>query len=152
MIVVANTVEDKQAAATYLRKAGIDLPLSEDFQAIGRFHKGTTGNMEPMAVIGYNGFNGKTCCMHVAGEEGNWMNRELLRMAFEYPFKQLGLNVVMATIAGTNHRSLKLTKHIGFAVAYRIKDGYEQGVDIVLFEMRKETCKFLNKVELEVAT
>lgn len=70
--------------------------------------------------------------------------RPLLQSAFDWVFNQCGKGLALATIPASNARSLKVAQRIGFEQAHRIADGWAPGVDLVLLQMRRETCKYLN--------
>lgn len=141
MIVSANTDNSKWALWGFLRAHGVDIPRSEDFRALGRLSPHTK---DLIGVVGYNGFCGKTCQMHMAGD-GNWVNREFLFAAFDYPFNQLKLNMVLGPVAGDNARALKLDAHLGFKEVARVKDGWDDGVDLIVLGLKREDCRWHNR-------
>jgi RimJ/RimL family protein N-acetyltransferase len=149
VINAALTVEDKRVALQFLKEHGVILLESSDFNALGRF----TADRKLIGVVGYNGFNAKVCSMHSAGD-GNWVSREFLRDAFHYPFVTCDVNVIIGTVAGDNARALKFNKHLGFEVLFRLKDGWENGIDMVVMGMSKQSCRWLTqeqKHELQAA-
>lgn len=145
MIVVADTDVLKWAMYDFLKKRGVLLHRSEDFQAMGRL---SPIKRDLLGVVAYNGFCGNICSMHMAGD-GNWVSRDFIKMAFDYPFNQLGLKAILAPVAATNTKALKFDKHIGFHEIHRLPDGWDDGVDLVLLEMRREDCRYLNEVKRE---
>ena len=94
------------------------------------------------AVVVYCGFSGKSCVIHIASEGQHWMTKGFLRMAFEYPFKNLGLKVILATICANNEKSLRLSRHLGFQEVATIADAHNDG-DLVILKMRSEDCKWI---------
>ena len=142
MIVTSNTDKAKWAMFLFLHSHGVELARSEDFQAVGRLN--AAGKL--IAVVGYNGFSGRMCCMHVAGD-GNWINRELLFMAFHYPFVQADMVELTALVAGDNARALRLDKRLGFTERYIIPDGWCPLVDLHVLSMRRQDCRWINGAE-----
>lgn len=69
--------------------------------------------------------------------------RSLLGPAFSYPFEECGKALLLGIIPLHNHKSIALTRHLGFREAYRIRDGWAPGDDLVVFEMRKHECPWL---------
>lgn len=67
--------------------------------------------------------------------------------AFRYPFLESGRGLLLALIRASNTQSLALTRHFGFRETYRIQDAAEPGDDMVLFEMRREECRWLDETE-----
>jgi predicted dinucleotide-binding enzyme len=81
--------------------------------------------------------------MHIAGFVPNWINRSILWMGFAYPFLQLKCKVLIGRVASTNHKALKLDKHLGFKEIARIPDAVPNG-DVIILTMRREECHWLN--------
>ena len=140
MIVTSKNDGLKLAMFMFLRNRGVLLHRSEDFQAIGRV--GVAGQL--IGVVGYNGFCGRCCSMHIAGD-GNWVSREFIRAAFDYPFNQIGVEYVVSPLGADNHRALKFDKHFGFTELARIPEGWDVGVDLVILKLKKSDCKWLRE-------
>lgn len=147
MIHVADTIPKKELALHFLRERGVLLHRSDDFQALVRISDVT---QQIIGVVAFNGFCGNVCSVHLAGD-GNWVSREFIRKVFDYPFRQLNLVAIVAPIAATNERALRFDKHFGMREVHRIKDGWEAGVDLILLEMRKEDCRYLEEENHELA-
>jgi hypothetical protein len=114
-------------------------PLPEETVCIGQE---IDGNL--VAVVGYCSFMPNACQMHIAAvDEVNWMSRDLLWAAFDYPFNVLGVKVILGQICGSNEDALKLNRHLGFKVVAEISDAHMDG-DLVIMAMRKEDCRWLN--------
>lgn len=64
--------------------------------------------------------------------------RALMDPAFEYPFLEADRRLVLASSRSDNPKSLRLMKGLGFRQAHRIVDGWSEGVDLVLFEFRRD--------------
>ena len=116
----------------------LQLPLPLDSQCIGQVIDG-----ELRAVVVYCNFQGKSCQTHICSTGVHWMSKRFLWAIFDYPFKKLGLKVIMAVIAGNNEKSLKLSQKLGFEEIAKIPDAHKDG-DLVLLTMRPNQCKWLN--------
>jgi RimJ/RimL family protein N-acetyltransferase len=92
-----------------------------------------------VAAVGYNGFQGGCCQMHVAIEQ---MNRAFLKAAFHWPFERWGLNAVIGLVTEGNTAALRFDLNLGFREVYRVKDG-GRGEDLIVLEMRREDCRFI---------
>ena len=138
MIVTSKLEYMRWTMFDFLRSRGVNLHRSEDFQALGRIE-----NDRLLGVVGYNGFCGLTCQIHTAGE-GHWVSREFIRMTFDYPFRQLGMEHLFAPVAETNAKALRFDKHMGFTEFGRIKNGYELGTDLILLTMARKDCKWIS--------
>lgn len=140
MIVTARSEMDKWVLWNFLRERKVYLPVSEDFNAIARLN--SKGDI--LGVVAYNGFAGQTCCIHDAGE-GNWLSKDFLRAVFDYPFNQLGIVQIFATVAASNEKALNLDRRVGFKDFARIKDGWKDGEDLMVLSMRREDCRWIEQ-------
>ena len=61
----------------------------------------------------------------------------VLRPALERYVRQLGLGVLLGVIQADNAKSIRLAEHFGFEQAYRLRDGWDEGRDLLFFEWRK---------------
>lgn len=122
----------------FLKERGVLHSRDEDFQAIGNLGSGG----ELLGVVGYGGFVGATCTMHVAGK-GNWFSRDLLFASFDYPFNQIGMVQVFTCISANNRKALKFVLHVGFNKLSVIKGGWGLEVDMHILTMRREDCRWL---------
>lgn len=110
-----------------------------NMRCIGRVS--TQGHL--MAVIGFDGWNGACCEMHVAGE-GNWISRDLLFAAFDYPFNVGNCSLVIGRIPSGNKSALKLNLHLGFKVEHTIEGAHPDG-SLVIMTMRRAECRWLER-------
>ena len=141
MIVTSKDETSRWALYSFLRERDVALPRSEDFHAIGEVRR-RDGIPTLVVSVGYTHFCGRTCGMLVAGD-GNWMTRELLWAAFDYPFNQCSMVQIFASVARNNQRALKLDLHLGFKLLTTVKDGKAPGVDFDVLTMRREDCRWL---------
>ena len=139
MVIVPQTAQHYTQALAFMAARGVELCPSDDLRMIA--HGNKDGVVD--AVVAYNGFTHRVCSMHVAGDGGKWIDREMLRVCFDYVFNQCGRIAVYAYVASDNDASLRLTTHLGFEEVYRIKDAVADGVDMVILEMRRENCRWL---------
>jgi len=95
-------------------------------------------------MVGYDLWTDNGVVMHIAIDSPAAL-RSLIVPAFEYPFIQGKKGLAMATVRSDNQKSLELCRHVGFRETHRVKDGFEVGVDMVFFEMRKEECRWIGK-------
>ena len=95
-------------------------------------------------MVAYDNWTEAAVFAHMAVESASvW--RALLPPAFEYPFLQAGKQLLLGFIVASNVRSMALVKALGFREAYRIQDGWAKGVDLVAWEMRRETWEARRK-------
>jgi RimJ/RimL family protein N-acetyltransferase len=119
----------QRAGGTWLPGRGSTIGLARDNQLI--------------AGVLYEDWNGANVVMHVAAEGKNWLNREFLRVCFDYPFNQLKCKRVTGIVPSSNGQALKFDKHLGFRVEARLKDAHPEG-DLMVLSMNREQCKWID--------
>ncbi|QGM46130.1 hypothetical protein [Methylocystis heyeri] len=92
----------------------------------------------------YTEYNGHSVQMHVAGLAPNWLNRKLLRQAFEFPFEHLKVKKIFGLVEAANTIALDFDLHLGFIEEARIGDVFTSG-DMVVLAMYRHNCRFLPK-------
>lgn len=118
----------------------VQLPWSSDFCALGRV---VDGNL--VGVVGYCGFTGTSCEMHMAGEPG-WMTREFIFRTFYYPFVQLGLLMVIGRVTGGNTRALDIDRRLGFKERLHLPEAHPDG-GIHILTMHRDDCRWIKGYE-----
>ena len=150
MIVVADSQDLKELAKEILhREAGVR--ATQDLQAIFWVNKSTH---QIDWVVGYDGFVGKLCQMHVVKCGDKPTPRKMLWVAFDYPFNQAGMKSVLGVVNSKNESAMRFNKHLGFKELSRLPEIHDDGGDLVLFKMDKSECKWLKekKYEAELVT
>ena len=66
---------------------------------------------------------------------------------FNYAFNIANRGVIIGCTPADNKKALKFNANMGFEEQTRIKDGYAEGVDFVITQLRKENCKFIAQQE-----
>jgi L-amino acid N-acyltransferase YncA len=115
----------------------LNLPLPNDAICLGQVINGKL-----RACVVYCNFQGKSCQTHICSTGKHWMSKEYLWAMFDYPFEKLGLKVILAVIAGSNEKSLKLSRKLGFKDVAKIPDAHDDG-DLVILTMRPDECRWL---------
>lgn len=118
----------------------IGLVPALDFRAI----EAVDGSGEIRAMVGYDRWTHNSVNAHIAVDAPIAL-RSIVPAAFAYPFQQVGYGVIVAPVAADNLASMRLCQGLGFRDAYRIRDGHKRGVDLVLWEMRREACRHLKE-------
>jgi hypothetical protein len=106
-------------------------------------------NNVPKGIVLLDQWTENSVMGHIAIQHPMAM-RKLPFEALDYVFNTLGKNLFMGAIPSDNPKSLKFNQHLGFEVVYTIEDGYDIGVDILLMQLKKENCKYIQKLK-EVA-
>ena len=72
---------------------------------------------------------------------------KLHREVAEYVFLTCNRKIMIGLTPSINEKAIKLNRHFGFEEVYRVKDAVSDGVDIIVFELRRENCRYLPKVK-----
>lgn len=124
----------------------IGCPITLAFRAI----KATDASGRIRGMVGYDGWTENAVHAHMA-VDAPIVWRSLIRPAFAYPFEEAKRGVIIGTVAASNAASLKMVVALGFEMLTRIYDGFALGVDLLVFEMRKENCRWLQQPLRKVA-
>jgi L-amino acid N-acyltransferase YncA len=128
-------------------RVGPVIGANDWYQGIG----GMRGGELVVAVL-YTLMSEVDIVMHVAAERGKlWATRDFLRVAFRYPFVQLGLRRVSAFVPSTNRAALRLNTHLGFMVEGVMRDA-DPGGHVIVMGMRRSECRFLGEVDGQKAS
>lgn len=98
---------------------------------------------ELLGGVIYDGYTGSCIFIHQAGFSKYWLSRDMLWVAFDYPFNQLGCSKVCGTIPSSNPQLLAINKKIGFIVEATIKGAYP-GADMLVLSMERDQCRWLD--------
>ena len=91
---------------------------------------------------GYTGVGGSVQ-MHMAGFVPNWANRDMLWIAFDYPFNQLKCGVVFGQVSETNTKALDIDLKLGFKMVAKIDGVFPDGACYVM-RLARDECRWLN--------
>ena len=99
---------------------------------------------ELLGGVVYYDHTGESLCVHIAGWDDHWVNRDILFCMFDFPFRQMGVKRVFAQIPEDNQRSLDFNAKLGFRTVARIEGVYPNNVAcIVRCIERPEVERFL---------
>jgi hypothetical protein len=115
----------------------LELAIAEDFQSIGIINE--RGVI--LGAVGYEGWTGNSCEMHVAGTAPGWATPKFMEAVFHYPFVKNELKLV--TLRATDD-TWKFCYRLGFHVDFVRKDEAFEG-DMYHMSMRKEDCRWLKR-------
>ena len=117
------------------------LHISSAFRAIEAIEE-KTGRI--VGMVGYDDWTPNSVSMHMAIAYPMAV-RTLVGPAFSYPFLEAQRKVILGVTPGDNERALKLNRHLGLREIYRIRDGWLDGVDMVIQEMRRDECRWIGE-------
>ena len=82
------------------------------------------------------------CYIHVTIFNPMVLRHGFQEEVFSFVF-QSGRKVIIGRTPSDNEKALKFNRHMGFEEIARIPDAYEEGIDCVITQLRKENCKWL---------
>ena len=111
-----------------------------DFTAIeARDDAGNIG-----AMVGFDLWKPGSVQLHVAIESPACA-KAIIRPAFQYPFLQHGCSVVLGLIPSPRAKCVEFVRRLGFEKICQVRDGWDAGADLLVFELRKENCRWIRQ-------
>jgi hypothetical protein len=124
----------------------LGLKWSDDFRGVLHVpdaYRDVPASMDQVAIaVGYNGFIGRSCCMHVVIQKPEAMTPRIVRDAFAFPFEVCGCEAVLGMVDSTNVQALEFDRRLGFEEIARIPNGGLEG-DLVILQMLRGQCRWL---------
>ena len=119
-------------------KDRLGLAVSDKFAAVEVVRDdGTIAGM-----VGYDNRTPNSLSLHIAIETPAAL-RKLVVAGFVGAFELEGKGLVHCLIRTDNERSLRLVRKLGFRPVALLADAWSPGVGFVIWEMRKEECRYL---------
>lgn len=104
-----------------------------------------TGELVAAAIM--DSWTENSCMIHVYIGNPMVLRHNFAEEVFKYVFVTSGRKVIIGCTPADNEKALKFNAHMGFKQITRIKDAYAPGIDLVVTEMRKENCKWIQEFE-----
>ncbi len=102
---------------------------------------------ELIAGVVYDGYNGRSICMHVASNgEKQWLSRGFLRECFEYPFLRLKVKRIIGLVDSTNLAAIRFDMALGFKLETEIPDAGPVA-NLCILSMSPSRCRWLHLKE-----
>ena len=100
---------------------------------------------ELVAGVLFEQHNGPNVMMHVASDGSrHWMTPAYMSACFRYPFLQLGVNRISGLVRADNADAQRFDERLGFVREGIIRRGAADGVDLLLYGMLREECRYLD--------
>lgn len=126
----------------------LGLHWSEDFRGVlhvPEANRGDVMRMEDVAIaVGFNGFIGRTCCMHAVIQRPDLVSPRLVRETFEFPFLHCDCEAVLGFVDSTNDAALSFDRRLGFKDIAVIPNGGPDA-DLIILRMMRADCRWLRK-------
>jgi hypothetical protein len=127
-------------------KERLHLEVTPGFRAVAA----CSDDGEVLGMVGFDAWTENAVQMHVAIDDpGVMRSRRFVRDSFAYPFLQAKKGIIYTVTASDNERSLRFQRGLGFREAWRLQDGWNIGVDLVVMVMKRDECRWLFRKPVE---
>lgn len=98
---------------------------------------------EILGGVIFDNYTHRTISVHVVGFHPNWMNIDFIWATFNYAFVQAGCDRIFAQVKSNNEIALEYCHRMGFKELLRVDEVFPDA-DLVVLQMRREGCRWLN--------
>lgn len=114
--------------------------MSTSMKAIGQ---ATAGGI--VAGVLYEKWTDANVWMHIAIAPGTMVSPRWARLAFAYPFDQVGRRRITCDVDADNAECRRLVERIGFQREAVLAGAGAAGVDQIIYRLRREDCRLLRR-------
>jgi hypothetical protein len=107
-------------------------------------------NKKLVGAVTFDHWSHNSVHIHIAVDDMIIFKHDFREAVFDYAFNQCDKGVILGITPACNERAIRFIKHIGFVEIFRFKDGFEQGIDFVITEYRKENCKYIRNEDGQI--
>ena len=124
---------------------------NEKIKGPGMFHEkcpciGVLRDGKIAAVCVYDKYDGTGITMNIASDGSKrWMTKQFLRACFEYAFNGLKVRRVTGLVRKDQPDVVKFDEHLGFRVEGVVREGDDDGCDLVLLGMLRKECRWIKQ-------
>lgn len=97
---------------------------------------------EVVAGVVYEHFTGASITATIAVAPGAVVVKEFMREIFSYPFKRLGVNLIIAFVAESNWKSRNMVEKMGFTKETEVVGAYPDGA-MLIYTITPAKCRWL---------
>ena len=97
-----------------------------------------------IAGVVYHGYTGSDVIQSIAATSPMWARPEVIRGLLAYPFETLKCRRTTALISESNTRSWKTMQRIGFQQEGRMRQGGDNGEDLLVFGLTRDECRWID--------
>ncbi len=98
-----------------------------------------------MAAVILQSWTPNMCSLHAWIPRPIALRHGFIEEVFGYVFNTCGLGLVLAAVPANNRKAQRFNRHVGFEHTATITDGYKPGVDMQVWQMRREDCRWLGE-------
>lgn len=107
-----------------------------------------TENEKIVGAVIFDNFLNSSVQATIIIENPMAVRRGLIDEAFKRVFVDCDKKLIYVLVAENNVKSLKLSDRLGFKEVMRIPDGYSDGIDFIVKELRREDCAHIQLEEV----
>ncbi len=100
-----------------------------------------------IAAVIMDSWSKSSCQIHICIEKMSVLRHGLLEEVARYVFDTAGRSIIIGVTPSNNEKALKFNEHIGLKEIFRIKDGYDMGIDYVITRMDRDSCRWYQHKE-----
>ena len=82
--------------------------------------------------------------IHVIIENPMVLRHRYIEECMNYFFNDCNKEIMIGLTPSVNEKALKFNEHLGFEELFRIEDGVDFRIDMVVQELRKHNCRWIN--------
>ena len=101
-------------------------------------------NMLPCAGVMFDAWCPNSGQVHIAITNPLAIRAGFVNEGFRYFFEECDKEVMIGVTPANATKALKFNKKVGLREVYRVKDGFTQGIDLIIQEIRKDECRWIN--------
>ena len=101
-------------------------------------------------AVAFDHWSHNSVHIHTAFEDFLCFKHGWPEAVFGWIFMECDKGVIMGVTPASNEKAVRFNKHIGFVELFRVKDGFEVGIDFVVSEYRKENCKYIRNYDGQI--
>ena len=117
-------------------------------QFVPRLHHAIARYTDTDRLLGgvlFTEYRGGSVAIHMAGFDPRWVNKAMIYLAFDYPFRQLKVKKLIGLVPESNVKAYESSLRLGFKVEYLLEDVYNGPMNgLYIMSMLKDECRWLN--------
>jgi hypothetical protein len=92
----------------------------------------------------YTQYNGESIVAHTGAVSPYWFNRDMIFVAFDYPFHQLGVKRIFGFVPEDKWHVQEFNRKMGFKVVTRIEGMFKHNIACIVMRLDHEDCRLFH--------
>ena len=106
---------------------------------------------EPVAAYVFDNWSRNSVQCHQWVSDPLVFKAGLHKVAADYIYGACGKGLMVGLVPSDNEKAAKLNEHYGFRLEHVVRDGYDKGLDYLVYTMRAEDCPYWEQAGREEA-